>query len=283
MLKEVHVLNLGAGVQSTKLYLDACDKKLPCEVAIFADTQEEPEEVYRHLAWLKTLHGPPILERSAGKLGEDLKHGRNSRGGQFIVIPAYTTADGGATHGRTKRQCSKDYKLDVIDRAIRYDVLGLKPRQRIPKNVTVHHYVGISWDERQRAARIYERFDFNRGRRIVHFPLVESMTTRANIIQELAVKSIPHEVPRSACVFCPFHTDSEWQRLKERNGADWTRACEIDAALRNHGSVVNRDVHQTMYLHPSCKPLTEIDFRPRSNVKEQQLGFALECEGVCGV
>jgi hypothetical protein len=53
--KNHHILNLGAGVQSTALYpmfLDGeSDSKL--DFAVFANTQEEPEGVYKHLEWLK--------------------------------------------------------------------------------------------------------------------------------------------------------------------------------------------------------------------------------------
>jgi hypothetical protein len=147
----------------------------------------------------------------------------------------------------------------------------------------VHRYFGISHDERSRASRIFELFLEKRAYQ-VHFPLVERMLTRANCIEWLQeVGNVPHEVPRSACVYCPFHTDAEWLRLKSGGGADWARAVEIDTALRTSGAVANRDMEQTMFLHRSCKPLTQIEFHPRENAKEKQLGFGVECEGVCGI
>jgi hypothetical protein len=81
-MKEFHVLNLGAGVQSTCLFLLAreLDAKLHFDVAIFADTGEEPTAVYRHLEYLQSLNQPEIWIRSAGKLGDDLIHGCNSTG-----------------------------------------------------------------------------------------------------------------------------------------------------------------------------------------------------------
>ena len=162
-------------------------------------------------------------------------------------------------------------------------MLGLAPRRTVPKGVRVHQYFGISWDERQRASRIWERFHGTEESNYQpHFPLVERMITRANCLAWLEGR-VPHPVPRSACVFCPFHTDAEWQRLKQSGNGDWERAVEIDAALRTTGSVANRDMRQTMYVHRSCKPLPEVDFRPRTNPREQQLGFDVECEGVCGV
>ena len=50
--KTYHILNLGAGVQSTCLFLmfvtGEFDERL--DYAVFADTQEEPESVYYYSA-----------------------------------------------------------------------------------------------------------------------------------------------------------------------------------------------------------------------------------------
>lgn len=306
MPRELHILNLGAGVQSTTLYLMSMAGEAPAvEAAIFADTGEEPAAVYRHLEWLQSLKGPPILIRTAGRLGDDLVRGRRPtgasyperrNGGRFAAIPCFTSDGDGGEVGRTRRQCSKEYKTEVIEKAIRRDLLGLKPRQRVPRGVRIFQYFGISWDERSRASRIWERFHVEKSTYAEPiFPLVARQWTRANCIDWLAGR-VPHEVPRSACVFCPFHNDSEWTRIKQTDPESWARAVEIDAALRMPGAVAARDMRQTMYLHRDCQPLTQIEFRPRVNTKELQLGFAIdsneaidaagfgvECEGVCGV
>ncbi|HEY6290742.1 MAG TPA: hypothetical protein VI455_04160 [Terriglobia bacterium] len=286
-----HILNLGAGVQSTALYLMSMERMVPhFDCAIFADTGEEPQAVYRHLEWVQSLGGPPILVRSVGsRLGDDLRYGMHPQGqgkARFTAIPAFTIIEG-EKPGRTKRQCSMEYKGQVIERAIRREVLGLEPRRRVPKGVTVHQYFGISLDEKSRASRIWERYHVTGESKFQpHFPLIERGWTRANCIDWLQGR-VPHEVPRSACVFCPFHTDAEWQKLKDRGGEDWSRAVEIDQVLRTTGAVANRDMRQTMYVHRSCKPIDEINFRSKMNVKEKQLGFDFgfdsECEGVCGV
>lgn len=284
--RQLHILNLGAGVQSTTLYLMSMAGEVqPFDVAIFADTQEEPEAVYAHLAWLGSLGGPRILTVSAGRLGNDLIAGKNSTGAnltRFTSIPTFCTDDGGQTHGRNRRQCSSEYKTEPIEKGIRREVLGLLPGRTIPKGVRVHQYFGISLDEASRATRIYERFHVTEESKLQpHFPLIDRMMTRANCIEWLAGR-VPHEVPRSACVFCPFHSDAEWQRLKDTGGIDWSRALEIDEALRSHARAAQY-MNKTMYLHRSCQPLVEIDFKPQVNRKELQLGFGVECEGVCGV
>lgn len=282
MSREHHILNLGAGVQSTTLYLMAIEGTVPAiECAIFADTQEEPEPVYRHLEWLRSLGGPPILIRTRARLGDDLMAGLNATGQKFIGIPAFTTD--GASHGRMRRQCSMDYKVRVLNRTIRREVLGVKPKQRIPRDVKVHQYFGISWDEKSRASRIWERYHVT-GETWTepHFPLIDRMLTRANCVDWLE-RRVPHRVPKSACTFCPFHTDAEWQELKDKGGDDWERLVRIDHALRLPGVIRNRKLKQSVYLHSRCKPIDEINFHPHINAKELQLGFGVECEGVCGV
>lgn len=278
------ILNLGAGVQSTTLYLMANEACLHgaelLDFAIFADTGDEPAAVYKHLEWLRTIGNIPIMVRTKGRLGDDLSRGRNSTGGRFASIPAFTMDRLGEV-GKLKRQCSKEYKIEVIDRAIRRDIIGLEPRQRIPRDVRVTQYFGISLDEARRARSIEKRA---RGRKwlTVKFPLLSLNMTRADCLNWLKDK-VPHQVPKSACVFCPFHSDAEWLHIKQ-NPEDWSRAVRIDEALRTPGTILHRSLKQAMYLHRSCEPLVQIQFNPKPSPREVQtnLNFAQECFGGCG-
>lgn len=284
MQTEYHILNLGAGVQSTTLYLMFLRGEIQPKInyAIFADTQEEPEQVYKHLEWLQSLNGTPILVRTKGKLGDDLVNGVNSTGQRLASIPAFTKGDGDGQEGRTRRQCSKEYKVDVIERAIRRDILGLLPGLQIPKTVLIHQYFGISADEAGRSRRIQARRESKRVK--CHFPLLERFMTRSDCLQYLE-KKVPHQTPRSACVFCPYHSDAEWDRIRTEDPEGWRRALEVDQALRVPGNIVNRNMDKPLYLHRSCKPLEEIEFdtRPRFRDLQMNLSFWSECEGMCGV
>lgn len=286
-MADYHILSLGAGVQSTTLYLMFLrgDLKPQIDAAIFADTQEEPSAVYKHLEWLISLGGPKIMVRTTGKLGDDLVSGKNSTGGRFASIPAFTTADGGANVGITRRQCSKEYKTEVINRAIRREILGLQPRQRIPRDAHVASYMGISLDESGRARRITEVFKKEHRAFTPKFPLIERFMTRANCLDWLIRYGVPHETPRSACTFCPYHSDYEWDRIKREDPEGWQRAIQVDNALREQGSVVNRDMDQVMYLHRSCKPLglVQLDTRPDPRKAQLAINFSVECEGMCGI
>lgn len=285
-MSEFNVLNLGAGVQSTALYLKFLRGELPwkLDAAIFADTQEEPGAVYRHLEWLKSLGGPPILIGTAGKLGDDLMNGTNSTGQRFASIPAFTTPDGGQTIGQTKRQCSKEYKTEVIGKVLRREILGLQPRRSPKKGILVRQFIGISLDEAGRAVRMERNVPAPKYIKR-HFQLIDALETRSNCVTYLADK-VPHETPRSACVNCPYHSDWEWHKQKTTDPEGWARSIEIDTALRTTGCRANRDMDQTMYLHRSCKPLelVQLDTTPPSpRAVQLPMNFAAECEGVCGL
>jgi hypothetical protein len=288
-LEQLNILNLGAGVQSTTLYLMFMQGELNVKLdfAIIADTGEEPKAVYEHIRWLQSLNGPPILVRGIGsRLGDDLKKGENTTGQRFASIPAYTFLPGADEEGRTRRQCSKEYKIEVIERTIRRDICGLQPGRRIPaKKFAITQYVGISLDEWGRFERMKKRRTLGRMRA----PLIERHMTRKDCLEWLAARgSVPHEVPRSACVFCPFHDDAEWLRVKAVP-EDWARAVEIDEALRQEGSIVNRNMDAKLYVHRSCQPLVNINFAPKPADTQETLGFwkndsfSRECLGVCGM
>lgn len=298
-MKEVHVLNLGAGVQSTAMALMSIGGKVPehipiFDAAIFADVGAEPKAVYDHLAWLMAKTGShfPTIIRSKGNLGDDLVKGINSTGQRFASIPAFTLAKGADAKnaGMTRRQCTKEYKTEVVERAIRRDVLGLQPRQRIPKDVIVHQYLGLSYDEPGRIFGRYgrpgvkDRIEANRQVR-AHFPLYEMFLTREMLIAWLELQDIPHAVPRSACTFCPYHDNAEWLRMKTHDPESFAEAVKVDRSIRHHDSTCAKQHNELLYLHRSCVPLDEVNLTlPDPKPRQQDLNFsAFECEGMCGV
>jgi hypothetical protein len=274
-----HVLNLGAGVQSTTLYLLARDGRLTFDVAIFADTGEEPAAVYRHLDNLCEINSPPIWVRSIGRLGDDLVRGRNGTGQRFASIPAFTR-DAHGKVGMVRRQCTKEYKIEVVNRAIRRELLGLQPRQHIPRDVLVHQYFGISTDEAGRAARAKKRFERLRHT-VPVYPLIEMGWSRMDCVEYLRAK-LPYEVPKSSCVFCPFRTNQAWLSLKRHDPDGWERAVQIDEALRHRESVATRGFRQSLFLHRTCQPLSRIDFTALAPNTLDPMSTE-ECTGRCGV
>jgi hypothetical protein len=285
--RPLRVLNLGAGVQSTAVALMIHKGELPqIDCAVFADVGEEPEAVMRHLAWLiEEVKGSfPVHVVSNGRLGDGLSVGRTRAKGH-TTIPAFTLGRKGEL-GKTSRQCTGDYKIDPIERYIRRELLGIKPRGRVPKGTAVVQVFGLSFEEMGRAHRVRMSFHKTGHSKFAtpEFPLIDREMKRGHCIRWLRAYGVPHEVERSACVFCPYKSDGEWQRLKMHDASGWKRALEVDELLRTASSKSAYGMRNAIFLHRSCRPLGEIDFRtPEQTGAQPEMPFVGECTGMCGL
>src|SRR6187549_1580015 len=112
----MRILSLGAGVQSTTLALMIAHGELPpVDCAIFADTQAEPKGVYAHLARLMAPGVLPFPVRivTKGSLRQEVIDASEGKRGAWGRPPLFLRNPDG-TEGMTRRQCTQDYKLDVI-------------------------------------------------------------------------------------------------------------------------------------------------------------------------
>ena len=247
------IISLGAGVQSSTMLLMALEGEFESkpDCAIFADTQDEPAEVYAQLKYLKERSGDfPIYTVTKGKLSDSVL----SLVDRFISIPTY-----GDRGGMGRRQCTREFKITPINKKCR-ELFGAVKYQRIPIN-SVQMWIGISLDEVQRMKHNRERWIENR------WPLIEKRMTRHDCL--LWLKKHGHPIPpKSACIFCPFHDNKTWQRMKDEQPNEFRKVIEIDRELNKRGE----------YLHRKLQPIDEISF-----VKKEESLFDNECEGICGV
>lgn len=280
MIEKLRVLNLGAGVQSTAIYLMMIDGDIPAaDIAIFADVQEEPQEVYEHLERLKAMNGPEIATVTRGKLGDNLVNGVNATGQRFASIPAFLKTD--AANGSIgRRQCTSEYKIVPIEKEIRRRMNATgKP---LGKQQSVTQVFGLSFDEPRRVERVKSNFIGRKGWSC-EFPLFDEFMTREDCVAYLK-KRWEHSVPRSACVFCPYKTDAEWIRLRDDDPVGWNRAVEIDTAIRDPRSRCQVGMVAQQYLHRSCEPLELVQLNARPVDRQKKMNFTdMDCEGMCGV
>lgn len=268
----MHILSLGAGVQSTTMALMAAHGEITPmpDCGVFADTGWEPRGVYEHLKWL-TSSGVlpfPVHIVSAGNIRDDLLRRQSARAGRFITIPAFTLNKRGKK-GMGRRQCTGHYKIEPLNKKVR-QLLGKGPRERIaPGSAT--KWLGISTDEIIRATPSHVRYIVNRH------PLIEARMSRRDCLSWLD-KHGYKQPAKSACIGCPFHDNATWRAIKDNSPDEWAEAIAIDAAIRKP---ILGLVHE-QFLHPSCKPLAEVDLRTDAEVGQNDL-FDHECEGMCGV
>ena len=261
--QKLKVLSFGAGVQSSTLLMLYENGVLPNppDFAIFADTQAEPQAVYKWLKFIRKKTKIPIYIFTRGDLAEDYIVTSGITGKDFNILPVHSLNSKG-NPGIGKRQCTRDYKIDVIYQGIR---MILRYEKGEPQGDTsVEMVIGISLDEIQRMKTSMLAWVKN------SYPLVDMGWTRDNCKEYFAKLNFPTP-PRSSCYFCPFRSNNQWLDLKRNHKYDWRKALKIDKALRARGE----------FLHRSLVPLIDADLKEKDN--PQIDGIVNECSGICGV
>ncbi len=263
----LHVISLGAGVQSSVMILMAAKGEIQPfpTAAVFADTQWEPRRVYQHLEWLEgevqrlTDGKLPIHRVTAG----DIRSGGLGGKRRFTSMPLFT-----ASGGMGRRQCTREYKIAPIKRKVR-ELLGVPKGRRVPEGVTATQWMGITIDEAQRMKPTRDAWWLNR------YPLVEKHMTRADCLSWFARAYPGRELARSACVACPYRSDVEWRDLRDNEPESWREAVEFDRTIRKGSS-------DSCFVHVSRVPLDEVDLSTAEERGQMTL-WSNECEGMCGV
>lgn len=270
----IDVISLGAGVQSSCMSLmAACGEITPMPAAaIFADTKAEPASVYRWLDWLEKQLPFPVYRVTQGEgLAKDALRVRERKDkmGSWVRsgVPHYSVnLDGSSGHG--PRQCTQDFKLAPIMRKTRLLMKAQGAKQ-------VVRWIGISLDEVHRMKPSRLRYE------ICTWPLVEKRMNRHDCLAWMRERGFP-KPPRSACVFCPYHSDAEWRRLRDEEPEEFQKAVDFEASYQAAKVQTVSKKGFLPFLHNSRVPLDQVDFSTEED-RGQQVLFGNECEGLCGV
>jgi len=242
----LNIISLGAGVQSSTMALMAAHGEITPmpDAAIFADTQAEPKAVYDWLDWLEKQLPFPTKKVTQGDLGEATLRVHTAKKGHTYTktyIPSYGPL------APLPRKCTTDFKLVPLYRAFR--------EYKQP----ISCWVGISLDEAARMKPGWRKYVTNR------FPLIELNMRRSDCLRWMSRHDYP-QPPRSACIFCPYHSNAEWRELKE-----FQQVVEFERLLP-----------PGEFLHRSRLPLDQVDFSTDEDRGQLNM-FNNECEGMCGV
>lgn len=218
----IHVISLGAGVQSSTMALMAAHGEIEPmpKFAVFADTKDESSDTYAWIEKLESLLPFPVFFTSRGRLSDNLTYK------DFSQIPCYKDGTIG------QRQCTREYKIRPVRREI---------RRQEAKEVTL--WIGISFDEVSRMRTSGLNW-------LTHtWPLIDRRMTRYDCLNWLSRNGY-EEPPKSSCLYCPYKSDKQWKALKDRGGSEWDFVVSIDRKLNERGE----------YLHQGCKPIDQIEF-----------------------
>ena len=256
------VISLGIGVQSTAMYIMSSMGEIErADCAIFADPGAEHPKTYEMLEWLvgweSTNKGIPIYVEKKDLLS-DVMNAVNHYGQRWASIPAFTEFG-----GMIKRQCTNDYKIQVVKKKVR-ELMGVKYRQRMKP---CEMWLDITLDE---ASRMKESRMYNITYK---YPLIDKRLKRSDCINFFKKNDLPIPM-KSSCIFCPYHSDKFWKDLKKEGNGVWDLAVKVDYSIRDSSQ---RGVRDKLFLHKSCLPLDEVQFADQQELWDE------ECEGYCGL
>jgi len=261
---KIRVLSFGAGTQSSAVLGLIEEGKLPpVDFAVFADTQAEPDEVYAWLEKIKAWAKTRIVIATAGNLYADVLALAAGEGTRFAPLPLFTAA--GDDEGIIRRQCTSEYKIDVVQKAIRHE-LGYQKGERVKHQIEM--LIAMSLEEVGRMRDSREKWITNAYPLIFDVPMHRQQSIE--YVKTLGLGT----PPRSSCLMCPFHSNDEWKNLRDSEPHNWQKAIELDRAVRK----LPRMKSET-FLHSSRKPLEEVDL---DTVSPQLDLFQNECSGMCG-
>lgn len=261
-----HIISLGAGVQSSVLALMAAKGEITPmpSCAIFADTQDEPAAVYVWLRWLEKQLPFPVHIVTKGKLSELASRVRLSKksGLNYLKpgLPMFTlTPDG--KKGMMQRQCTLTTKIEP---------LRSKAKLLAGRGKPIVMWLGISTDEPMRIKPSPEK-------RITHrWPLIDANMSRTDCLKWMEANGYP-KPPRSACVYCPYHNDQEWVRIRTESPQEFQDAVLLERRMQESTKQCTR-LDGVPYFHASRVPLDQVKFNGDTINHMNN-----ECEGMCGV
>ncbi len=284
-------MSFGGGVQSTAIallainkdprLLEVTDGRVP-ELYLFADTGDESAEVYENVALMRQeieASGATYMQvarpdRKYGdlSLSDHILTRLNAEEGG-VSLPPMFVADKTGRAMPVFRACTQDYKANILDKAAKA-YFNIPRMKKSFTGLKIRHWFGISLDEVSRTRTSGDVW------RDFYYPLIDMRWKRSDCLKYIHQHGM--KVARSACVYCPFHSNSEWRRIQSQPD-EFAKAVAFEKSVhkvwdegKNVGGLKTKP-----YLHRSRIPIDEVDFT--GGQIDLPFGFDNECAGVCGV
>lgn len=255
------ILSFGAGMQSTALALMSCENATRSQPVwpsvpiydhvIFCDLGMEPPWVTMQMEFTKNACeavGIPFHILDAPLYQDFMKNFGINR---TISIPWWTLRDADGHKSRMPRNCTIDYKVLLISKFVRWELLGYQKGQRLkPEDEKAHEmHMGFSAEEKRRCKENPNRMFVNK------FPLVDMGYTRADNYAYIRDRW-GLETKASACTFCPYHKNYFFNYLKEHDPVHYQMLLEVDNTLRDRTPKPPMD--SSLFISRSRKRLIDL-------------------------
>lgn len=256
--------SFGGGVQSTAALVLASQGKLDYRTFLFCnvgDDSENPETLtYVHEVAMPfaVQHGLDLIElhkvRRDGTT-DTIYRTMTRPASRSIGIPVHMS---NGAPGR--RACTLDFKIRVVDRWLK--------REWQAHRSGVWMGLGISLDEftRMRTNSDPDTMAW----KTLDYPLIDLRLDRQACMELIRQAGLPVP-PKSSCWFCPYHSQRNWQALRETQPLLFERAVALERLINERRAVIGKD---QVFLSRKCKPL------PMATTEYVQSSF-LEDEQLC--
>lgn len=228
------ILSCGAGMQSTALALMSCENKMKgiihanvpvYDAVIFCDLGLEPYWVKDQVDFIKKAcedAGIPFYKIESN-LYQDYMD--NFGRGHVSSIPFWSVDENGKK-AKMRRHCTLDYKIALIEKFLRYELLGYKKFQRLkPEDLMGHEmHIGFSFEERKRMSKDYSKLFVKK------YPLIDMKWERADSYKYI-LEVWGLDTKASACNFCPFHKNYFFMHLKDNSRDDYEKTVAFDRMI----------------------------------------------------
>lgn len=246
-------------MQSTALALMACEKvrnpdKFPLvpiyDLIAFCDLGKEPPWVLDQVEFIRKSCEDSGIRFEVIKSPLYTDYLENFGKKRVVSIPFWTIGPDGKK-GKMMRNCTMDYKIGLIQKYVRWELLGYKKGQRTkPEDIKAHEmHIGFSAEEKRRCSENPHKMFVN------HFPLVEmGLERKDNYAYIRDVWGL--ETKASACTFCPFHRNYFFQVLKNEESSEYRDLVEFDEMLEREQP--NTKIHSKLYISRSRKRIADL-------------------------
>lgn len=248
-------------MQSTALALMACEKvknpdKFPLvpiyDLIVFCDLGKEPPWVLNQVEFIQKSCEDSGIKFKVIKSPLYTDYLEDFGKKRVVSIPFWTIGPDGKK-GKMMRNCTMDYKIGLIQKYVRWELLGYKKGQRTkPEDLKAHEmHIGFSAEEKRRCSENPHKMFVN------HFPLVEmGLERKDNYAYIRDVWGL--KTKASACTFCPFHRNYFFQHIKEKEPKEYKELVEFDEMLDREQP--NTKIQSKLYISRSRKRIA--DLRP---------------------